>query len=90
MLLGSSVGLEFNPVIRSILIIQLAFYAVAVAGWVLTTIGRKETGILALPFYYVLVNAAALAGLIEACLGRRYTVWEVATLTRGTDVRRQQ
>lgn len=86
LLLISSAALAFNPIFRAILIAQIVFYSAAFGGWVLAAIGRKESGIFALPFYFVLVNTAALAGLIEACLGRRYKVWEIASLTRGTKV----
>lgn len=87
LVLISSAVLAFNPIFRSLLIAQAAFYGLAFAGWVLAAIGRRAGGIFALPFYFVLVNAAALAGLIEACLGRRYNVWEVASLTRNTKSR---
>ncbi len=84
LLLVSSVALAFNPVFRAILIAQIAFYTIAFVGWGLAAMGRKQSGVFALPFYFVLVNAAALAGLIEACLGRRYMRWEIASSTRGT------
>jgi poly-beta-1,6-N-acetyl-D-glucosamine synthase len=86
LLLLSSAGLSVkNPIFRVFLIVELAFYAAAFVGWVLATLGRQEGRVFALPFYFVLVNIAALVGLIETCLGRRYSVWEVASLTRGTE-----
>jgi biofilm PGA synthesis N-glycosyltransferase PgaC len=82
----SSAALVFNPLFRLILVPQIAFYAAALWVWWLPGSGHKERRVFALPFYFVLVNTAALTGLIETCLGRRYDVWEVASFTRGTEV----
>jgi poly-beta-1,6-N-acetyl-D-glucosamine synthase len=79
----SSAALTSNPIFRGILAVQVAFYVAAIGGWLLATFGWREDGVVVLPFYFVLVNIAALTGLIEVCLGRRYSVWEVASLTRG-------
>jgi cellulose synthase/poly-beta-1,6-N-acetylglucosamine synthase-like glycosyltransferase len=85
MLLFSSASLASNPLFRSILIAQILFYAAACIGWIFSLFGRMENSAFALPFYFVLVNVAALVGLIDACAGRRYNVWEVASMTRGTE-----
>lgn len=84
----SAATLASHPFFRLILIGQIAFYGMALGAWVFSISGHKEVGkigILALPLYFVLVNAAALTGLVETCFGRRYNVWEVASLTRGTE-----
>ncbi len=49
---------------------QGALYLAAVAGWGVTAAGRRLPGVLLLPFYFVVVNAAALVGLVTAALGR--------------------
>jgi hypothetical protein len=36
-----------------------------------------------MPFYFMLVNLAAIIGVFQACTGRRFAVWEVAVLSRG-------
>jgi cellulose synthase/poly-beta-1,6-N-acetylglucosamine synthase-like glycosyltransferase len=85
MILFSSASMASHPVFRSILIVQILFYAAACVGWLFSILGRMENSAFALPFYFVLVNVAALVGLIDACAGRRYNVWEVASMTRGTE-----
>jgi len=37
-----------------------------------------------LPFYVVLVALAGVMGVIDACAGRRFRVWETAALSRGS------
>lgn len=68
---------------RLLLICQIGFYTAAAVGWCMASRGRKVGKLLALPFYFVLVNLAALAGVVDACRGRRYAIWSVASLTRG-------
>ncbi len=55
---------------------QLAFYATALAGWMLRgrAFGRQK--LLLAPFYYCLANAAALAGLCSLATGQRIERWE--------------
>lgn len=86
LLLVSSAFLASDPFFKATLVAQVAFYVAACLGWILSVSGRNGGGMLALPFYFVMVNAAAASGLVETCLGRRYNIWEVASLTRGADV----
>lgn len=86
LLLASSIALASKPLFEALLIAQGAFYAAALVGYMLARSGLRGSGILAFPFYFVLVNVAAFTGLVEACLGRRYHIWEVASLTRGASV----
>jgi cellulose synthase/poly-beta-1,6-N-acetylglucosamine synthase-like glycosyltransferase len=85
LLLGSSLAMASHPLFRAILAAQLFFYAMALLGWVLTSFRGGDRVIFALPFYFLLVNIAAFIGIIESCRGRRYSVWEVASLTRGAE-----
>lgn len=80
---AGTLGLASIPTFRAMFLIQLAFYVLALLGWLLTALRLQNTWFFALPFYFILVNAAGFWGLIEACRGRRYRVWEVASLTRG-------
>lgn len=86
LLLVSSIALASTPLFRVLLIAQAAFYVAAFVGCMLSRSGRRGSWVFALPFYFVLVNVAAFTGLVEACLGRRYRIWEVASLTRGAAV----
>lgn len=85
LLLSSAVLATKDVFFGLILVAQLSFYMAALVGWMLAIAGRQEGKLFTLPFYFVLVNSAALTGLIETCMGRRYSVWEVASLTRGTE-----
>ena len=62
---------------------QIVFYVLALLGWAWTSAGREGAKIIFIPFYYVLVNVAAFVGLLDTFSGRRYGVWDVATLSRG-------
>ena len=66
-----------------LLILQLAFYGTAVAGSYLVTRTSFQSRLVALPFYFVLVNLGAIAGFVDACRGRRFSVWEIPSLSRG-------
>ncbi len=66
-----------------LLILQLAFYGTAVAGSYLVTRTSFQSRLVALPFYFLLVNLGAIAGFVDACRGRRFSVWEIPSLSRG-------
>lgn len=78
-----SMGLLSRPIFAAMFLTQIALYLAASWGWLLSIRKCGHSGLFAVPFYFVLVNVAAIAGLFEACRGRRYSVWEVASLTRG-------
>jgi len=67
--------LLYLPLFKLIFAAQCLFYAMAVLGWLLDRAGIRQN-ILALPFYFCLVNAASLAGFINALRGRRLSVWQ--------------
>lgn len=55
------------------LVLQLAFYALAIAG---AFLGSDDLpAVLYIPFYFCMVNMASAHGVIEAYLGRTYTTW---------------
>ena len=54
---------------------QVAFYAAAGLGWLLGRAGVRSR-LLALPAYFVLSNAAAVAALYKFVTGERYARWE--------------
>jgi cellulose synthase/poly-beta-1,6-N-acetylglucosamine synthase-like glycosyltransferase len=56
---------------------QLLLYLLALLGYALHGRGRLPR-ILALPFYFVMVNLASARGIVEASLGRTYTAWTTA------------
>ena len=84
-LLGSFL-LSPQSVARSILLFcQLVCYSMAAFGLVAAACGKAVSRLIALPFYFMLVNAAALMGVWDACCGRRYSMWSVASQTRGRE-----
>lgn len=65
------------------LALEFAFVALATIGWLTIWQGKKPGRLFALPFYFLLVNIGAVNGIIEALLGRRFAVWDIAHLSRG-------
>ena len=60
---------------RTILVLQLIFYAMALVGLILQASGRRG-GKLSMPFYFVLTNAAQLLGFWRFLVGREKPAWE--------------
>ena len=83
LMLVSCVGLEGEPVFRLLLSLQLAFYLLALAGLLLALTGRSGNRAVSGPLFILLGGAAALAGVVDACLGKRFAVWEIPKLSRG-------
>ncbi len=72
----SAVILSFYSIFfLSILSLQVGFYAAAFFAWILEKTG-KQVGILAIPLYFVLANAASLIGFYKFLRGERFTRWE--------------
>jgi len=83
LLLVGSIGLAGNPLFSAILILQVIFYLMALAGLGSVCL-RKSTGkLLAIPFYVVFGSIGSFAGILDACSGRRFDIWEIPTLSRG-------
>jgi cellulose synthase/poly-beta-1,6-N-acetylglucosamine synthase-like glycosyltransferase len=61
-----------TPVYRVFFWIQATFYFFAVCGVIIK--GRSR--FMSLPFYYCLVNAAALWGIIKFFMGQKQTIWK--------------
>jgi len=85
MALVASALLARSPFFGVLLALQMAFYLCAIAGGYCVTRTNYTGRLLALPFYFLLVNAGALTGVVEACFGRRFSVWEIPTLSRGRE-----
>lgn len=83
MALASGVALRGNSLFAGFLGLQIVFYLLAIAGWLGNGSNKFTSRLFSFPFYFMLVNVAAICGLVEACLGRRFQVWEVASLSRG-------
>jgi poly-beta-1,6-N-acetyl-D-glucosamine synthase len=60
-----------------ILVAQLGFYSLAVAGWLLEK-QKIKVKALFVPYYFCMMNYAVLAGIIRYFRGRQSAVWEKA------------
>lgn len=63
------------------LILQVSFYVLAFAGWLIERSGR-HSGLLAMPFYFTLANFASVIGFYKFLRGENYTRWEPIRHTR--------
>jgi len=54
---------------------QLALYGAAIFGWIGERL-KIKLGALAIPYYFVLVNAASFVAFLKAMCGKHYVVWE--------------
>lgn len=62
------------PLYRLTLLLQLGGYGLAAAGWLAERAGRR-LGPLALPYYFCVVSAAGLVGIVQALLGAAPARW---------------
>jgi cellulose synthase/poly-beta-1,6-N-acetylglucosamine synthase-like glycosyltransferase len=65
-----------GPFYRAANLAQLAFYGLASAGWLLRDSAWGRLKLLALPFYFCLVNAAALIAAGNLLRGERIEKWK--------------
>jgi len=79
----ASYGMVSEPLFLAIFSSLVFFFAAALAGGAFALAGRSGGHLVPVCFYFLLVITAGLTGVIEACLGRRYRVWEVPSLSRG-------
>jgi biofilm PGA synthesis N-glycosyltransferase PgaC len=81
-LLVLNVLLAGRPFFAFTLALQILFYGLAVVGRLLP--GRvREWKIVCVPFYFTMVNMAALVAIIRFLAGHRLVVWDKAETTRG-------
>lgn len=83
MIFAASMALRDDRWFAGLLAFQCVFFALALMGWLAIWHGTKPGRLRALPFYFLLVNIAAVNGIVEALLGRRFAVWDIAHLSRG-------
>lgn len=83
LILVASIALRGNPPFQLLIVFEALFCLLALCGWLAAITGTRSPRLISLPFFFLLLNLAALVGLFEACFGRRFAVWEVPTLSRG-------
>ncbi len=64
-----------SEVYQATMALQLAFYLSALPGWILARFGVR-VGLLALPYYFVLANAAIIVAFVKHIRGEAHVVWE--------------
>jgi cellulose synthase/poly-beta-1,6-N-acetylglucosamine synthase-like glycosyltransferase len=84
LLLVSTAALAPRSPFGLLLVPQVAFWALALVGYILARAGVRPGRLFSLPFYVVLVAFAGVMGVIDACTGRRFRVWDTAALSRGS------
>ena len=83
-LLAASVALAGrSPGYAAFLALQIACYTAALAGWIARR-HRRVPRVLYVPFYFAMVNWAALVALSRYVSGHRQSTWEKAASTRQT------
>jgi len=87
LLLICSAALAGQRFFALVLTLELIFYGLATMGWVLALNGRTAGQAFGVPFFVMLGSVAAFVGVADACLGRRFAVWEVPALSRGREER---
>lgn len=76
LILASSAILVFSSnAFAFVFWLQIAFYLIAFLGWIFEKNG-VQTGVFAIPLYFVMANLASLFGFYKFLSGERYTSWE--------------
>ena len=77
----ANVFLLDEPLFYTFFLLQNAFYIFAIIGAILRR-GRIRSRVFFIPFYFVMVNAAALAAIMTYTSGGRLSSWEKVETTR--------
>jgi cellulose synthase/poly-beta-1,6-N-acetylglucosamine synthase-like glycosyltransferase len=79
----STISLRASGLFATWLALYTVFFVLAAAGWIASMLGKNGSRFISFPFFFLLANSAAAWGIVEACLGRRFRIWEAASLSRG-------
>jgi biofilm PGA synthesis N-glycosyltransferase PgaC len=66
---------QLNGLYDAILIAQILFYSMALAGWIMYKLNKKNI-LLFVPFYFVFMNSCMMAGFIVQVFNKQKGVWE--------------
>jgi cellulose synthase/poly-beta-1,6-N-acetylglucosamine synthase-like glycosyltransferase len=75
-ILATNTMLWHRPFYRWALVLQGAFYALALGGAILSAILPRIPKVLVLPYWFCLVQAAGMMGLWDAMTGHRISTWK--------------
>jgi len=73
--LAGSAAAADRPLWLALFVAQVAFYLMAGFGWLLRE-RRTSPALVRIPFFFCLVNLAALAATVQFAAGRRQELWE--------------
>lgn len=79
--LGANLALASSPFYRGILLLQMAFYALASLGAILQRLGLRFKPAY-LPYYFCVINWAALKALIRVLSGKDSATWTPTTQSK--------
>ena len=82
---NAALALGPHPAWRALLAAHLGFYGLAGAGWLVGGRGRARTRLLGVPYYFCLVNVAALLALVSVLRGTRQSTWNRRSGFHGRD-----
>ena len=86
LILVSSIGLAaYSLFFAALLFLQIAFYLAAFFGWILEK-NKVKIGVLAMPLYFVLANAASAIAFYKFLSGETYTRWEPIRESNGKNI----
>jgi cellulose synthase/poly-beta-1,6-N-acetylglucosamine synthase-like glycosyltransferase len=68
-------AMKGSVVFLVLMVLQILFYLLALAGFYLRTSRLGRWRVLSVPYFFSLVNLAALLGILEILRGRRVTAW---------------
>jgi len=83
LVLGSCLLLAGHNYVALILGMQVVFWGLALVGLTAARGGKAVPKVLSPLVYLLISTVGALLGVIDACAGRRFDVWESPSLTRG-------
>jgi poly-beta-1,6-N-acetyl-D-glucosamine synthase len=83
-LVSSSVLARNSLFFASLLAVQVIFYGLAAWGFAKAIANRPVSRLIAVPFYVVLGVVGALVGEVDSLRGKRFDVWEIPSLSRGS------
>ena len=73
--LAANAFLLYSRFFQAALAVQALFYAMALAGWLLSALNVRVP-LVSLPFYFCLLQAAGMVGLFQALRGRQIGTWK--------------
>ncbi len=83
MVVFGSVWNADSPQFVLLICFEAALLVCALAAMLLMNRGVRVPAVFAMPFHFLLVNVAALTGILQTLLGRRFGVWEQPASSRG-------